>query len=316
VVPLFILFESSFMNLNNSASNKIETQKRILVAGATGQLGRHLLRELRERSYSTRALVRDKEGARGLAADELYTGDVTKPDTLRGACEGMEVVFSTVGASLSTKKLKDKRSYREIDYAGNKNLLDAARAEGVRRFVYISVFNGNLPRHLEYTRTHEDFVRELKQSGMDYTVVRPTGFFSAFAEILEMARRGPVPHIGAESARVNPIHEADLARYTVHAMESSLWEVAVGGSEVLTRRQIAEMAFDALGKRPSVVKVPAGVFKAMLPLIKLYDRRLHALFEFFVAVSQTDMIAPAYGTRRLEDFFRELARTQVLEKKA
>jgi hypothetical protein len=58
--------------------------------------------------------------------------------------------------------------------------------------------------------------------------------------------------------------------------------------------------------------VPPRLFRLTLPLIGIYDRRLHALFEFFVAVSQTDMVAPAHGTRRLEDFFRGLAASGAL----
>lgn len=279
--------------------------KKILVAGATGQLGRQVIRELRGRGYRTTALVRNKGRARALGADELIEGDVTRPETLPGACQGVDAVFSSVGASLSTKKIKGSQSFTEVDYKGNKNLLDAAMARGVRRFVYVSVFNENLSEQLEYIRAHKDFERELARSGVAYSVLRPTGFFSALLEILEMARRGIVPLIGESNARVNPIHEADLARVAVDALESGALDVDVGGAEVLTRREIVELAFKALGKKTNTVKVPPGVFKVMLPVIRLYDKRLHALFDFFLAVNQTEMVAPAYGTRRLGEFFSE-----------
>jgi uncharacterized protein YbjT (DUF2867 family) len=277
--------------------------KKILVAGATGQLGREVVRELRERGYWTRALVRDKGRARTLGADELFEGDVTRPETLRGACEGIDAVFSSVGASLSTKRIKGGQSFTEVDYKGNKNLLDAALDCGINRFVYVSVFSENLSEQLEYIRAHKDFERELARSGVNYTVLRPTGFFSAFLEILEMARRGIVPLIGESRARVNPIHEADLARVAVDALESGALEVNAGGAEVLTRREIVELAFKALGRKTSAVKVPPKIFGLMLPLIRLYDKRLHALFDFFLAVNQADMVAPAHGTRRLGEFF-------------
>jgi uncharacterized protein YbjT (DUF2867 family) len=285
--------------------------KKILVAGATGQLGRRLLEELSARNYHTRALVRDKRSAvaLSLSADELFEGDVTRPATLSGACDGVDVVLSAAGASLSLKRLKGQGSYTDVDYRGNRNLLEAARGAGVGRFVYVSVFNENLPAKLEYTRAHEDFVRELKQSGLAYTVMRPTGFFSAFAEILEMARQGVLPLIGESRARVNPIHESDLARRTVDALERREGEVAVGGPEVFSRREIVELAFSSLGTKGQVVSVPPSVFKLLLPAIRLYDRRLHALFQFFLAINETDMVAPAYGSRKLSDFFQELART-------
>jgi uncharacterized protein YbjT (DUF2867 family) len=290
------------------SSNKPEPEKRILVAGATGQLGSQVIRELRERGYWTRALLRDKGRAPAAAADELFEGDVTRPGTLRGACDGIDIVFSSVGASLSTKRDKEKPSYAEVDYAGNKNLLAAALASGAKRFVYVSVFNDSLPARLEYTRSHEDFARELERSGIDYTILRPTGFFSAFAEILEMARKGIVPLIGESSARVNPIHEIDLAHVSADALEDGPREIDVGGPEVLSRLEIVELAFRALGKPSRTVRVSPRVFRLMLPLIRLYDRRLHALFEFFIAVNQTDMVAPARGARRLGEFFQETAR--------
>jgi uncharacterized protein YbjT (DUF2867 family) len=293
------------MSIDDSSSNNIEARKRILVAGATGQLGLQVMRELRGQGYWTRALVRDKGRAGEMACDELFEGDVTRAETLPGACDRIDVVFSSVGASLSTKRMEDKASYADVDYAGNKNLLGAAVACGVKRFVYVSVFDEKLPEQLEYTRSHEDFVGELKRSGIDYTVLRPTGFFSAFADILEMARRGIVPLIGSGRARVNPIHEIDLARIAVDLMESGPREISVGGPQVLTRREIASLAFATLGKPAKMVAVPPRLFRLMLPLIGLYDRRLRALFDFFVAVNQVDAVAPAHGAHRLEDFFRE-----------
>ncbi|HEX8853149.1 MAG TPA: NAD(P)H-binding protein, partial [Pyrinomonadaceae bacterium] len=158
--------------------------ERVLVAGAPGQLGRYVLAELRRRGYRTRALVRDASRAATLQgeADETVSGDVTRPETLAHVCEQVDVVFSAVGAPLSLKR--GGASYREVDFEGNRNLLAAARAAGVRRFVYVSVFGAERLRESEYVRAHEDFVQELQRSGLAHTVVRPTGFFSAMGEML------------------------------------------------------------------------------------------------------------------------------------
>jgi uncharacterized protein YbjT (DUF2867 family) len=75
----------------------------------------------------------------------------------------------------------------------------------------VSVFNGPNLRHLDIVRAHEDFVDVLKASGLDYSVIRPTGFFSDMSEFYKMARRGRVYLLGRGNNRVNPIHGADLA---------------------------------------------------------------------------------------------------------
>jgi uncharacterized protein YbjT (DUF2867 family) len=281
---------------------------RVLVAGATGQLGRRVLAELRGRGYATRALVRDEARAVELLgeADETIVADVTRPETLARACKGVDVVFSAVGAPLTLKR--GGASYREVDFEGNKNLLAAGRTSGIGKFVYVSVFGAERLSESEYVRAHEDFVAELKRSGVAHAVVRPTGFFSAMGEILRMARRGPVMSVGGGTARTNPIHEADLAKVCADAVAGEHVNIEVGGPEVFTRQEIAEMAFAALGKRPKTFKAPAPLVRLMIAPLRLFDARLFALMSFFIAVAQVDAVAPASGSRRLKDYFEELAR--------
>ena len=287
--------------------------KKILVAGASGHLGRYVTKELDERGHWIRALVRDAAHARSIehAIDDTFFGDVTKPETLRGACDGIELVFSSVGAPLSLALTEGRVSYQDIDHLGNKNLLDVAARAGVQKFVYVSVFGAHQLKGLEYVRAHESFVGDLERSGITHAVVRPTGFFSSLAEILQMARRGVVMSIGAEDKKTNPIHEEDLAAVCVDALESGKrGDIPVGGPETYTRREIAELAFAALGKKPRLVKAPVWMVQMMLQPVRLMDKRLYALLEFLLAVTQMDLVAPAVGTRRLETFFRELARAE------
>ena len=286
--------------------------KKVLVAGATGQLGRHVCGELKRRGYSVRALVRDEKRLGAIRGDieETFVGDLTRPETLRGACAGVAAVISAAAAPLSLDFRERGATHRSVDYLGNKNLLAEAGAAGAGKFVYVSVYGAERMRGLAYVDAHEEFVEELKRSGLAYAVVRPTGFFSAMAEILKMAARGPVMSIGEGDSRTNPIHEADLAVVCVDALEGGALEVEAGGPETYTRKQITELAFDALGKRPRLVRVPAGLFAPALLPLKFFHPRLHALMLFFVAVAQIDAVAPAHGRRGLRSYFRELATKQ------
>jgi len=284
--------------------------KKVLVAGATGQLGRYVCGELKRRGYFVRALVRDEKKVKAISADvdETFIGDLTRPATLKGACAGVEGVISAAAAPLSLDFKERHATHRSVDYLGNKHLLDEAVAAGVAKFVYVSVYGGERMRGLDYVDAHEEFVAELKRSGIKYGVVRPTGFFSAMAEILKMARRGPVMSIGDGTSRTNPIHEADLAVVCVDALEGDATEVEAGGPETYTRREITELAFRALGKKPRLIRVPAGIFTPALLPLKFFHPRLHALMLFFVAVAQTEVVAPAHGQRSLRDYFDEQAK--------
>jgi uncharacterized protein YbjT (DUF2867 family) len=280
--------------------------ERVLVAGASGQLGRHVVSELRRRGYRVRALSRRPERLTGLV-DEAVRGDLLDPASLAAACDGVDVVFSCAGASMDLNDLRDRRGPLEVDWGGNRNLLAAARAAGVRRFAYVSVYGGGAMRHLAYADAHERFVDELAGSGVDHTVIRPTGFFSFFGEMVKMAQRGRGIVIGSGEARTNPIHEADLARVCADALAGGAREVPAGGPETLTRAEIVHTAFRALGRAPKLTRVPPGLFRAAAVVARPLNPRLAALLAFGAEVSQVDCVAPAHGTQRLEDYFRTLA---------
>jgi uncharacterized protein YbjT (DUF2867 family) len=117
--------------------------RRVLVAGATGYLGRRLVAELHRRGYWVRVLVRRAEQAATLPeADDVFVGQVTDAATLRGAASSVDGVFSTVGIT----RQRDHLSYQQVDYAGNLALLQEAERAGVQRFTYLAVFNGTRMR--------------------------------------------------------------------------------------------------------------------------------------------------------------------------
>ncbi|HEU4453574.1 MAG TPA: SDR family oxidoreductase [Longimicrobium sp.] len=280
----------------------------VLVAGATGQLGRFVVRELRARGYRVRALTRAPErlAALGVEADEAARGDLLDPHSLDAACAGVDVVLSCAGASMSLDDFRDRRSFLAVDWEGNRSLLHAAKAAGARKFVYVSVFGGEAMPGEEYTAAHERFVAELARSGVAHTIVRPTGFFSFFGEVARMAKKGIGPVIGSGEPRTNPIHEADLAAVCADAVASTEREIAAGGPDVLTRREIVETAFRAAGRAPRIIRVPPAVFRGIAAVTRPFNPRLAALLSFGAAVSLVDCVAPVRGARRLEDYFREI----------
>ena len=134
--------------------------KKILVGGATGYLGRYLIMELKKQGYWVRALARSASKLNDLneCIDEVFEGEVTRPESLSGLCEGIDVVISVIGIT----RQKDGLTYMDVDYQGNKNLLDLAMQHNVSKFLYISVINAHLMKDLKMIQAKERFVDELK----------------------------------------------------------------------------------------------------------------------------------------------------------
>ena len=107
--------------------------KRVLVAGSTGYLGGFVCRELAARGHFVRALARSPEKLAPLrdSLDEIVEAEITQPETLGHICDGIDVVFSSVGIT----RQKDGLTFRDVDYQGNKNLLEAALRAQVRKCV-------------------------------------------------------------------------------------------------------------------------------------------------------------------------------------
>jgi uncharacterized protein YbjT (DUF2867 family) len=282
--------------------------KHVLVAGATGYLGRHVVAACKRRGYRVRALARSagKLDGQDDPPEEIFEGQVTEPETLSGVCDGIDVVFPSVGIT----RQKDGLTFRDVDYQGNLNLLAEAKRAGVRRFVYVSVFNGPALTHLDIVRAHEDFVSELKSSGLDHAVIRPTGYFSDMEELLKMARKGRVWLVGSGENRMNPIHGADLAEVCVDAMDAGTSEIDVGGPEIITQGQAAEKAFQALGKPPKITKVPGWLMRAVVRLTRLFSRHQAGLLDFFTTMMLNDVVAPRYGERTLADHYGRACLTE------
>ena len=275
---------------------------RVLVAGATGYLGGFVVRELKARGHFVRALARSPEKLYLGSLAEVVEAEVTRPETLAGVCDGIDAVFSSVGIT----RQKDGLTFRDVDYQGNKNLLKVALAAGAGKFVYVSALGGPRLRHLDIADAHEAFVDELKASGIDYAVLRPTGYFSDMGEVLRMARKGRVWLIGSGENRVNPIHGADLAVACVDAIEGDEREIDVGGPETMTWSEVARLAFEIQGRPAKITRVPEWLMWWIVRLVRLVNRHQGELLAFFTTMAITDVVAPPTGSHTLKAHYRSL----------
>lgn len=281
--------------------------EKILLAGATGYLGGFILKELLAKGFEVKVIVRnEKKIPQSLREDKKLTiihAAITSPETISNCCQGIDVVISTVGIT----KQKDGLTFMDVDYQANKNLLEDALKNGVQKFLYISVFNGEKNRDIKICEAKEKFVDALKASGLDYSVIRPTGYFSDMAEFFTMALKGKVFLFGNGNAQMNPIHGADLATFCVDALGKKEKVLAVGGPDIFTYNQIGSLAFSVTKGKTSIWHIPVWIGKWVLSLMKFFSSsKVYGPFEFFFKVITTDMIAPTYGSHTLKTFFEDL----------
>jgi len=280
----------------------------ILLAGATGYLGSYVLNALIEKQNQVVAIVRNPHKLLNTNENylEIKQAEVTKPETLRDICKGIDTVISTVGIT----RQKDGLTYMDVDYQANMNLLEEAKKAGVKHFVYVSAINGNKYRNLKIFEAKEKFVDDLKSSGLNYTIVRPNGFFSDMKDFLQMAKSGRVYLFGSGHQKFNPIHGKDLATFIVDNLEETNKELTIGGPDVLSLNEISELALNAFNKPLKIIHLPDWMRKLTIWCLRTFTSvKTYGPIEFFLTLMAEDNIAPTYGVQRLKDFYFKEVKT-------
>ncbi len=285
--------------------------KKVLVAGSTGYLGRYAVQEFKNRGYWVRALVRNPEKAKQpgpyfspsieTLADEIIVGDATKPETIAAACDGVDVVFSSLGMI----KPDFVHTIFDVDYQANMNLLDVALKAKVKKFIYVSVFDAHRMMNIPNVQAHEKFVRELKAANIDSAIIRPNGFYSEIGQFVARASSGFMLMVGDGYQRSNPIHGADLAQVCVDAVDGTAKEVNAGGPEVFTYLEMVDLAIEIAQTKPIVFPLPLWAADALVAGVGLFNRDVHDVALFATTLSRIDIVSPLCGTHRLRDFFKQ-----------
>jgi uncharacterized protein YbjT (DUF2867 family) len=294
-----------------------QTQKRVLIAGATGFLGKHAVKAFKQRGYWVRVLTRSKERlfepgpftAPALVAedlDDIFVGEISKPDTLTGIMDGIDIVYSSVGIS----RQRDGLTFEQVDYQCNRNLIDLCQDSSVSRFVYVSMEGAENLMHLAITQAHERVVADLKQSGLEYRIIRPCGYFSDMGVLYDMARKGRSFLVGDGTNLMNPIDGQDLAEVCVDTAEGEEVEVAAGGPDTMTQREAAELAFEVVGKPVKIIIIPMWMARGLVKFIGLLSTQFGDLADFIVTAGEIDGVGPKRGTTTLKSYFESLHAAQ------
>lgn len=262
----------------------------ILVLGARGGLGRLVCAELASRGHQVKTATR---------------ADARDPDALARAAAPGGAIVNCAGASVALGLGHGWRGYRAVDTPIGLVAAEAARRTGAR-LVYVGVHHPPALARGAYVDAHERVAAAMQE--LDGVVVRATGFFSAYAALLPMARRGFLVDIGDGRARTNPIHERDLAAIVAESVTGAgPRELSAGGPEVMTRGQIFEAVAARAGRRVRMARMPAWLASASGAVLRVLHPRMGQFMRFAADVARHDAIAPALGARTLAGYLDELA---------
>ena len=210
------------------------------VVGATGYIGKAVVREAVRRGYATTAVARDVAKARSEPKFEgatLAQADVCDPQSLSAPGGPFEKGKVDVVISCLASRTGSKKDSFAIDYQATLNCLDAARAAGARHFVLLSAFcvksaEMNDPNALQFQYAKKDFEEKLRaQEDVSYSIVRATAFFKSVSGQLEVVNKGsPFVYFDlgeGKSATCNPISEPDLAAALIDTISDKSKENAL-----------------------------------------------------------------------------------------
>jgi NADH dehydrogenase len=235
----------------------------VLVTGGTGFVGTHLCRELDDRGHDVTALSRHPEGADLPETVETAVGDVTAIDSIRDVIEGRDAVVNLVALSPLFKPKGGDQRHFEVHLQGTENVVEAAEQAGVEYVLQLSALGAGTDGSTAYIRSKGEAEAVVRNSSVEYTVVRPSVVFGEGGEFVGFTKQLTTPYVtglpGGGKTRFQPVWVGDLAPMLAEAVEDDAhWgeTYELGGPEVLTLADVTRLVYRAEGKSVRVLPVP------------------------------------------------------------
>ncbi|MEM7594992.1 MAG: SDR family oxidoreductase, partial [Cyanobacteria bacterium P01_A01_bin.83] len=283
-----------------------------LVTGATGSLGRRIVRQLRDSEESVRAFVRLSSRFSELEdrGAEIFIGDLTVDRDIVKACNGVKYIISSHGGS----------DAQAVDYRANIDLIDQAVEQNVEHFVFISVLGVDRGYQDSTTfKAKREVEKYLIASGLNYTILRPSGFANNLIPLAERFRdTGIYFTIGEQQNRSSIVSTDDLAKIAIAAtkVEAARNQVfAVGGPDILKREDIPRIFARLFNREPIIINPPLELFDGLRmgigfinPQLKKSLGTLRTLLahEFFCTLDEISRLESTFNLKMesVESFLR------------
>ncbi len=246
----------------------------ILVTGATGFVGSHVIKRLRQDNVPVRGLVRNTGKAQALkdVGAELAAGDISDPVSLDAAMQGIERVIHLVGIIQEGRGF----TFRSVHVEGTRNVLAAAKKAGVKHFFLQSALGTRPAAKSAYHKTKWEAEELVRHSGIPFTILRPSLIYGPGDQftirLSEMIRLSPVlPVIGTGKSKIQPISIDDVVSCIVKAVTGGAFlnkTFEIGGPEQLTYEEVTREIADAMGIRRPTVHMPMFFMRTAAKLME------------------------------------------------
>ncbi|MEG3639092.1 complex I NDUFA9 subunit family protein [Magnetococcus sp. PR-3] len=260
----------------------------ILITGATGFVGQALIKQLISDGLQVKGLARHPEQGQPMDGVTYLPADIDEPKTLEQAMDGVTCVIHLVGILAES----GKHTFERVHHQGTRHVVDATKKAGIKRYIHMSSLGTRKDAVAQYHQSKwhaESYVRE---SGLDYTIFRPSVIFGAednfVNQFARMIRFSPaVPILGNGQSKMQPIAVEDVATCFATALSNPQTigqTYELGGPEQLTFEKIMETILEALDKKRfklhlpfALLKLEGKIFEMILPNPPLtYDQMLMA----------------------------------------
>jgi len=239
----------------------------LLITGATGFVGRHLLLRLQERGFrSVICISRRRVPPAGFPqGTKFLQANLLELQSLEPQLAGVETI---VHLAAQTGKARPEEYFR-VNLEGTRQVVALARRLGIRRLLFVSTIAVRFPdkSRYPYARSKEQAEEIVRQSGLRYVIVRPTLIIGphggAYTSLAKLARHGIVPVPGDGAARVQPVHVDDLVEFLVAIVEKDMFAnqtLELGGPEVVSIEELLKkIHYRARGTQARTIHIPMGL---------------------------------------------------------
>jgi len=235
----------------------------VFLTGATGFVGRNMLQRLLAEGHSVRVLVRELEKANALLRDrvELLAGDVVEGVGLEEGMQGCDAVIHLVGIIVE----KGKNTFERVHHLGTRNVVEAAKRAGIRRFIQMSALGARAGGVAAYQTTKWKGEEEVRKSGIPYCILRPSLIFGEgdgfVTQMMETMRSTPFfrPVPGDGEPKFRPIFIGDVTTCFAHALTTEAatnQTIALGGADELSLNQVLAEIARCAGVRKPAIHIP------------------------------------------------------------
>ena len=283
----------------------------VLVVGGSGFIGRNLCRELIDRGHSVTTLSRTPDSTDLPDGVETAIGDVTAYDSLEEAFEGRDAVYNLVSPSPLFEPSGGNEMYDRIHRQGTEHCVRAAETHDVGRFVQLSALGADPDGATHYIRAKGEAERVVRESDLDWTIIRPSVVFGDDAEFLSFTRKLTPPFLaplpGGGKTRFQPIYVAEFVSMLADSIEDGdhvgqIYEI--GGPEILRLSEVAKLVRKARGQSVRIVPIPMSLARIglsigdVLPFVPM-GRDQYRSLQFDNTTTTNDVEAFGLGANEL-----------------